>query len=128
MLRSKIPVVSNIRHTILGLEVYDRGYELWINFADNIRPKACEFVKWFFEREIRKHHDHPFVTHYHRTGTETVFDPKIPVNRIKSFKSIGNIAHIDYDPVGPDDPFPIFLETLRSEAKRLHYEIGSLYK
>ena len=126
--RTVIPAISNIKTTIRGYETFDHGHQFWIKIANFVRPEACEFIKWFLELEIKKYHNYPFETHHYATGTENIFDPNLTVNRIKSYKLVGKIAHIDFEPIGENDPFPVFLEILRSEAKRLQYEVGSPYK
>ena len=118
------PAISALRDTVIRYKTTNLGANFWIEFTKDVSQKARDFVVWFMENEIQRHHNYVFHSGHFGAAIVPNPSPQIAVNRIKSYKLVNNIAHIDYEPLPENDPFPHVLELLRSEAKRIEYQVG----
>lgn len=110
--------------TIHRFTIRGGGRDLWIEFSDRVRPTACDFVSWFLKKEIKRAHNRPFDIYYFECGSESDFDKDLAVNRVKCYKMVGNVAHIEFDQLEKDDDFPKCLAALRDEANCLQEHVG----
>ena len=118
------PAISALRDTVIRYKTTNLGANFWIEFTEDVSQKARDFVLWFMENEIQRYHNYVFHSGHFGAAIVPNPSPQIAVNRIKSYSLVNNIAHIDYDPLPENDPFPHVLELLRADAKRIEYQVG----